>query len=109
MLTQAMALKDEIIRLRRDIHQHPELSFSGGAHGQNWWPIPLARSATPFHPHPGGTDGRGAWIGTGDGPTIPASAPTWAALPIIEAVDVPFKSINDGVDAPAAMRTRPCC
>ena len=27
MLEQATRIKDEIIRLRRDIHQHPELSF----------------------------------------------------------------------------------
>jgi len=27
MLSKAQALTDELIRLRRDIHQHPELGF----------------------------------------------------------------------------------
>ena len=95
MLTQAMALKDEIIRLRRDIHQHPELSFqevrTAKLVADTLAEIGYADIRTQV-----GRTGVVAQIGTGDGPTIGIRA-DMDALPIIEAVDVPFKSINDGV------------
>ena len=95
MLTQAMALKDEIIRLRRDIHQHPELSFqevrTAKLVADTLAEIGYADIRTQV-----GRTGVVAQIGTGDGPTIGIRA-DMDALPIIEAVDVPFKSTNDGV------------
>jgi amidohydrolase len=95
MLTQAMALKDEIIRLRREIHQHPELSFQEVRTAKLVTDTLTEIGYTNVRTHVGRT-GVVAQIGTGDGPTIGIRA-DMDALPILEAVDTPFKSINDGV------------
>jgi amidohydrolase len=95
MLERAKALQAEMVRLRRDIHQHPELSFQE---------VRTARLVADTLAEIGYTDiktgvgrtGVVAQIGPGSGPTIGIRA-DMDALPIHEQVDAPFKSGCDGV------------
>lgn len=95
MLEKAEALKDEIIRLRRDIHAHPELSFQEFRTAQlvadTLAEIGYQEIKTGI-----GRTGVIAEIGREGGPILGIRA-DMDALPIQEAVDVPFKSSNDGV------------
>ncbi len=95
MLQQAQQLQDEIVRLRRDIHQHPELSFQEVRTAQlvadTLQEIGYRNIKTQV-----GRTGVTAEIGTGSGPTIGIRA-DMDALPIHETTDVPWKSGNDGV------------
>ncbi|MCB0036763.1 MAG: amidohydrolase [Anaerolineales bacterium] len=95
MLAKAEALKDEIIRLRRDIHAHPELSFQEFRTAQLVADT-LAEIGYKEIKTEVGRTGVIAEIGTDDGPVIGIRA-DMDALPIPEAVDVPFKSTNAGV------------
>ncbi|MEM7798762.1 MAG: M20 family metallopeptidase [Chloroflexota bacterium] len=95
MRDQAEKIKDEIIRLRRDIHQHPELGFEE---------VRTARLVADTLTEIGGIEiktgvgltGVLGQIGTGEGPTIGIRA-DMDALPLDEQVDKPFKSVNAGV------------
>ena len=95
MLDRARALQAEMVRLRRDIHQHPELSFQE---------VRTAKLVADTLTEIGYTDvktgvgrtGVVAQIGPGHGPTIGIRA-DMDALPIREQVDLPFKSVNEGV------------
>ncbi|MBK8988087.1 MAG: amidohydrolase [Chloroflexi bacterium] len=94
MLTKAQTIADELIRLRRDIHQHPELSF------QEFRTAALVADTLQeigIAPQTGiGRTGVVAQIGSGDGPTIAIRA-DMDALPIIEHNAVPYASQNNGV------------
>ena len=95
MLDKATALKDEIIRLRRDIHAHPELSFQEVRTAQlvadTLAEIGIENVRTGV-----GRTGVVAQIGSGEGPTIGIRG-DMDALPIQEAVDLPFASEVPGV------------
>ena len=95
MLDKAKKLHPELIRLRRDFHQHPELSFqefrTAGIVADTLMEIGIPDIKTGV-----GRTGVTAQIGNGDGPTIGIRA-DMDALPILEVTDVPFKSQNDGV------------
>ena len=95
MYEKAQALQDEMVRLRRDIHAHPELSFqevrTAKLVADTLAEIGVANVKTEV-----GRTGVVAEIGTGEGPVIGIRA-DMDALPILEEVDVPFKSTNDGV------------
>ena len=95
MLERAKALQAEMVRLRRDIHQHPELSFqevrTARLVADTLAEIGLSDIKTGV-----GRTGVVAQIGPGSGPTIGIRA-DMDALPIHEQVDVPFKSARDGV------------
>jgi amidohydrolase len=94
MMQEAEKLKDELIRIRRDIHQHPELGF------QEFRTASLVAETLEeigLNPRTGvGRTGVVADIGSGDGPTIALRA-DMDALPIDEQNDVPYQSKNDGV------------
>ncbi|MCB8923170.1 MAG: amidohydrolase [Ardenticatenaceae bacterium] len=94
MLNKAQALKNEIINLRRDIHQHPELGFqefrTAALVADTLNEIGIEAKAGV------GRTGVVAQIGTGDGPTIAIRA-DMDALPILEATDTPYCSTHDGV------------
>ncbi len=94
MLEKAEALSPELTRIRRDIHQHPELSF------QEFRTAELVADTLlelGIEPQTGiGRTGVMAQIGTGDGPTIAIRA-DMDALPITEKNDLPYKSQNPGV------------
>lgn len=95
MLDKALKIKDEIIRLRRDIHQHPELSFqevrTAGLVADTLQEIGLTDIKTKV-----GRTGVVAQIGTGEGPIIGIRA-DMDALPIIEKTNLPYQSENPGV------------
>jgi amidohydrolase len=95
MLDKAEVLKEEIIRLRRDIHRHPELGFqevrTAGVVADTLAEIGVTDVRTQV-----GRTGVVAQIGSGEGPTIGIRA-DMDALPIQEAVDVPYRSEKDGV------------
>ncbi len=95
MLDKANAIASEIIRLRRDIHAHPELAFQE---------VRTAQLVAETLREIGGIDirtgvgktGVVGQLGTGDGPTIGIRA-DMDALPINEATGLPFASKNPGV------------
>ena len=94
MLEKAEKIGAEIIRLRRDFHMHPELSFqefrTAGTVADTLREIGIRVEEGV------GRTGVVGYIGNGDGPTIGIRA-DMDALPITQANDVPYKSINDGV------------
>ncbi len=94
MLDKAKALHDELIRLRRDIHAHPELGF------QEFRTAALVADTLTelgIDVKTGvGRTGVVGQIGTGDGPTIAIRA-DMDALPILQKSDAPYKSQNEGV------------
>jgi amidohydrolase len=89
MLDKAKKLSDELIRLRRDIHENPELGF------QEFRTAALVADTLAeigIEPQTGiGRTGVVAQIGTGEGPTIAIRA-DMDALPIQENNDVPYAS-----------------
>lgn len=95
MLDKAEAIKDEIIRLRRDIHAHPELGFeevrTAALVADTLAEIGFDDIKTQV-----GRTGVTAQIGTGDGPTIGIRA-DMDALPILEDTEHGFRSNNPGV------------
>ena len=95
MLEQARALQDEMVHLRRDIHEHPELSFQEVRTAQLVADM-LAEIGYSDVKTGVGRTGVVAQIGSDEGPTIGLRA-DMDALPIFEEVDVPFRSKNDGV------------
>ncbi|MCC6606527.1 MAG: amidohydrolase [Anaerolineae bacterium] len=94
MLDKAKALHDELIRLRRDIHAHPELGF------QEFRTSALVADTLTelgIDVKTGvGRTGVVGQIGTGDGPTIAIRA-DMDALPILQKSDAAYKSQNPGV------------
>lgn len=95
MLDHTNAIADEIVRLRRDFHAHPELGFQE---------FRTARVVAETLREIGyddvqegiGRTGVVANIGNGNGPTIGIRA-DMDALPITENSGVPFTSTNPGV------------
>ncbi|MCB8977717.1 MAG: amidohydrolase [Ardenticatenaceae bacterium] len=94
MLNKAKALHDELIRLRRDIHAHPELGF------QEFRTSALVADTLTelgIDVKTGvGRTGVVGQIGTGNGPTIAIRA-DMDALPILQKSDAAYKSQNPGV------------
>jgi amidohydrolase len=95
MLDRARALADELVRLRRDIHAHPELSFQETR--------TAALVADTLAEIGGYTIRTGVAktgvvgeLGDGDGPTIALRA-DMDALPIIANIDASYSSTNPGV------------
>ena len=95
MRQEAEKIKDEIIRLRRDIHAHPELGFeeirTAGLGADTLTEIGADDIKTKV-----GRTGVTAVIGPGTGPTIGIRA-DMDALPILEEVETNYKSTNPGV------------
>jgi amidohydrolase len=90
MLTKARAIENEIIRLRREIHRHPELAFQEVRTAA--LVADTLREIGGISIRTGvGKTGVVGEIGAGDGPTIAIRA-DMDALPIVEDVDVAFKS-----------------
>jgi amidohydrolase len=94
MLNRAQAIAADIIRIRREIHRHPELGYreeltSALIAGE------LAALGIPCRRGVART-GVVAEIGQGDGPTVALRA-DMDALPITEETGLPFASENTGV------------
>lgn len=94
MLDRAHKIADEMIRLRRDIHAHPELGF------QEFRTAALVadtlREIGIDVQEKIGRTGVIGTLGNGDGPTIAIRA-DMDALPILERNDIPYKSTTPGV------------
>ncbi|HMO59232.1 MAG TPA: amidohydrolase [Roseiflexaceae bacterium] len=94
MLDKARAIEPEIIRLRRDIHRHPELAFQEVRTAQ--LVADTLREIGGISIRTGvGKTGVVGEIGSGDGPTIGIRA-DMDALPIIETTSLEFSSQNPG-------------
>jgi amidohydrolase len=96
MISQEVAdLKDEMIRLRRNFHQHPELGFE-----EKWTADFIAKYlgglGIEVQTGVGRTGVVGLLSGKGPGKTLLLRA-DMDALPIQEENEVPYKSRNDGV------------
>jgi amidohydrolase len=95
MLERARALQDELTRLRRDIHAHPELGFqeqrTAALVADTLAEIGGIRVRTGV-----GRTGVVGDLGDDSGPTIAIRA-DMDALPIDEEVDAPYRSTNPGV------------
>jgi amidohydrolase len=95
MLARAQSLADEIARLRREIHRHPELAFREVRTAQ--LVADTLREIGGFDIRTGvGKTGVVGEMGSGDGPTIGIRA-DMDALPIVEATGREFASQNNGV------------
>ena len=94
MLDKAQTISGELVRLRRDIHQHPELGF------QEFRTSTLVADTLVeigIEPQTGiGRTGIVAQIGNGNGPTIAIRA-DMDALPISENNNVSYASQNEGI------------
>src|SRR5919199_1328838 len=94
MLQKAQALADELIRIRRDIHRHPELAFKEVRTAA--FVADTLREIGGITVRTGvGKTGVVGELGSGDGPTIAIRA-DMDALPILEANDVPYRSETPG-------------
>jgi amidohydrolase len=96
LLRRARELKDELVAFRRDIHQHPELSFKEertAQHGRAW----LEGLGLAVQAGIAGTHGVLATLDSGrPGPTLILRA-DMDALPILEATGQPYASQTAGV------------
>ncbi len=95
MLDRARAIESEIIRLRRDIHAHPELAFQEVRTANLVAETLREIGGISVRTNVGKTGVVGE-LGTGDGPTIAIRA-DMDALPILENSGAPFSSENSGV------------
>jgi amidohydrolase len=96
MISQKVAeLRDEMIRLRREFHRHPELGLE-----EKWTAHAVAeylgQLGLDVRTGVGRTGVVGLLSGKGPGKTVLLRA-DMDALPIQEETDVPYKSQNDGV------------
>lgn len=94
ILQKAQDLTEELVRLRRDIHMHPELSFKEYRTAALVADT-LAEIGVDVQTGVGRTGVVGR-LGTGDGPTIAIRA-DMDALPISEKSGTAFGSLNPGV------------
>lgn len=94
LLSRARSFEDELVQLRRDLHQHPELAFNEhrtadvAAERAEALGLEVRRGV--------GITGVVAELRNGDGPTVALRA-DMDALPIHETNDVPYRSTVDGV------------
>jgi len=95
MLDQAKALSTELIRLRRDIHRHPELSFQEVRTAQLVAETLQEIGGFTVRTEVGKTGVVGE-LGTGQGPTIAIRA-DMDALPVQEETGAEYASVNEGV------------
>lgn len=92
---RAQAMANELVRLRRDIHEHPELGFEEVRTAQLVADTLAEIGGMEIRTGVGRT-GVVADLRGGNGPTIAIRA-DMDALPIQESNDVPYRSRNDGV------------
>lgn len=94
MLDQALQIADEMVRLRRDIHAHPELGFE--EHRTAALVADMLRELGVAVTEGIGRTGVMATIGQGAGPIMAIRA-DMDALPIQETTGLPFSSTQSGV------------
>jgi metal-dependent amidase/aminoacylase/carboxypeptidase family protein len=94
-VARAHAMADELVRIRRDIHQHPELGFEEVRTAQLVADTLAEIGGMEIRTGVGRT-GVVAELKGGSGPVIAIRA-DMDALPIQETNDAPYRSRNDGV------------
>lgn len=92
-LERARAMQDRLVTIRRDLHMHPELSFNE---------VRTAKKVTENLDELGieyttGVAKTGVVGHLGDGGPVVALRADMDALPIVEANDVPYRSLKPGV------------
>ena len=95
MLTKAKSLSSELVRIRRDLHRHPELSFQEFRTAQLVADTLQEIGGITVRTGVGKTGVVGE-LGPGDGPTIAIRA-DMDALPIVEQTGADYASTNEGV------------
>ena len=83
---------DEVIAFRRDIHQHPELSFREHRTTDQ---IIATLQRHGLKPHR--LESTGAWVDIGTGPVVLGIRADIDALPVIESTGLPYASVNEGI------------
>ena len=83
---------DEAITFRRDIHQHPELSF------REFRTTDQIIDALERHGlQPNRLESTGAWVDIGSGPIVLGIRADIDALPVQEETGLPYASVHDGI------------
>ena len=95
MLDEAKALAPELVRLRRDVHRHPELGFKEFRTAKIVADTLQEIGGIKVRPEVGITGVVGD-MGSGSGPTIAIRA-DMDALPILEKSGADYSSTNEGV------------
>lgn len=85
-------LADPVVAFRRDLHQHPELSFR--EHRTTDRIISVLQS---YGLKPHRLESTGAWVDIGSGPVVLGIRADIDALPGQEATGLPYASIHDGI------------
>lgn len=83
---------DKVIAFRRDIHQHPELSFREFRTTDQ---IVATLQRNGLKPHR--LEGTGAWVDVGQGPVVLGIRADIDALPVQEDTGLPYASVHDGI------------
>lgn len=94
--SEAQAMRDELVELRRDFHMHPELAHQETRTAKTIADYLRKLGDIEVTEGVGGTGVVGVLRGAGEGKTIMLRA-DMDALPIVEANDVPYHSLNHGV------------
>jgi carboxypeptidase Ss1 len=95
LLSDVKDYEEEIIKIRRELHSHPELSYQE-VQTAKLVASKLRSLGIEVKEHVGGTGVVGLLKGAKKGRTVALRA-DMDALPVIENVDVPFKSKNSGI------------
>lgn len=85
-------LLDPLVAFRRDLHQHPELSFR--EHRTTDRIIAVLQS---YGLKPNRLESTGAWVDIGSGPVVLGIRADIDALPVQEATGLPYASVHDGI------------
>lgn len=83
---------DEIIAFRRDIHQHPELSFREFRTTDKILEVLTRHGMEPIR-----FEGTGAYVDIGEGPVVLGIRADIDALPVQESTGLSYASIHDGI------------
>jgi len=85
-------LIDDIVTFRRDLHQHPELSFR-----EHRTTDQIVSTLQSYGLKPNRLAGTGAWVDIGAGPVVLGIRADIDALPVQEATGLPYASVHDGI------------
>lgn len=83
---------DETIAFRRDIHQHPELSFREFRTTDQ-----IIATLQRHGLKPNRLESTGAWVDIGSGPIVLGIRADIDALPVKEETGLPYASVHDGI------------
>ncbi len=92
LIDKAYSIKDYIIRIRRELHRHPELAFK-----EKWTHNFISKELKNLGLNPIKINKTGIIADIGKGNGRVGLRADMDALPIKEESDLPFKSLNDGV------------